>query len=120
MVDNGDIDVNTAVKAEDAAVQDDGKPNPEIAVRLAQEMCSMTGVQRKKFVQAHKDSPNKPFDEVVEVAKTGSKVTQIVTTVTQDTHAAIQKFAKEEKTNQDEATGMLIEESLIDRGFLER
>ncbi len=120
LVDNGDIDVNTAVKAEDSAMQDDGKSNPDIAVRLAQEMQSMTGVQRDKFVQVHKDSPDKPFDEVIEAAKTGSKVTQIVTTVTQDTHAAIQKFAKEEKTTQDEATGILIEESLIDRGFLER
>ena len=56
---------------------------------------------------------------MIEEAKTGSKVVQIVATVTQSTHAAVRRFAKEEGTNQDEATVALIEEALAGRGLLE-
>ena len=86
---------------------------------LAQEMATMSGVQRNKIVQERKEHPDRSVDDVIEHAKTGSRVIQIVTTVTQDTHSAIQQFAKEEGTNQDEAAATLIEEALIGRGFLE-
>ena len=46
-------------------------------------------------------------------------MTQITVTVTQDTHGALQQFAREEETNQDEAAAVLIQEALIGRGFLE-
>ena len=120
MVDDGIIAINVAVKAQDATTEDGGQPNLEDAVMLAKEMGPMADVQRNKIVKAHKDNPDKPIDDVIEDAKTGAKVTQIVATVTQDTHTAIQKFAKEEDATQDEATVRLIEESLIDHGLLER
>ncbi len=120
MVDDGEVDVNAAVKAQDAATEGDSEPDPDIAVRLAKEMKPMTGPQRKRFVKVHEDNPNKPIDEAIEDAKTGAKVIQVIATVTKDTHVAIQKFAKEESTNQDEAITTLIEESLVDRGLLEK
>lgn len=119
MVDDGAVDVNVALKAQDAATDDDGSPDTKVAVQLAQEMEPMTGVQRKKVTKERKEHPDRPVDEVIENAKTGSRVMQIVATVTQDTHAALQKFAKEEGTNQDEAAATLIEKALIDRGLLE-
>ena len=120
MVDDGSIDINVAVKAQDAATVEDYKnPDPQEAIKLAQEMGKMSGVQRKKLVKERKEYPSKPIDDVIENSKTGSKVTQIIATVTQDTHTALQRFAKEEGTNQDEATVKLIEEALIGRGFLE-
>lgn len=119
MVDDGVVDINAAVKAQDAANDDDGIPDAEIAVKLAQEMAQMTGVQRKKITKERRDHPNRPLDDVIENAKTGAKVMQVIATVTQDTHAALQKFAKEEGTNQDEAAVTLIEGALVDRGFLE-
>ncbi len=120
MVDDETIDINVALKAQDSATGDDGQPNIEVAVALAKEMQPMTGVQRKKVIKALKNDPDKSVSDVIEDAKTGSRVTQITVTVTQDTHTAIQKFAREEEATQDEATVMLIEESLIDRGMLER
>ena len=120
MVDDGVIDINVAVKAQDSATGDDGQPNLKIAVEMAKGMQPMTGVQRKKAIKARKSDPDKSVSDVIEDAKTGSRVTQITVTVTQDTHTAIQKFAREEEATQDEATVMLIEESLIDRGMLER
>ena len=118
MVDDGGVDINTAIKAQDAATDDGGKPDSNLAVRLATEMQQMTGIQQKKASKTIKENPGQSIDDTIENAKTGSKVTQIITTVTQDTHAAIQKFAKEESTTQDEATSILIEEGLTERGFL--
>ncbi|MCY4149205.1 MAG: hypothetical protein OXF73_07660, partial [Gammaproteobacteria bacterium] len=119
MVDNHEIDINAAVKAQDAAVGYDVEPDPEIAITLAKEMASMTGVQRKKLAKTRKENPEKPIDDIIEESKTGSRVTQIIATVTQDTHDALQQFANSEETTQDEAATMLIEEALVERGFLE-
>jgi len=118
MVDNQKIDINAALRAQDAAVGKDEEPDPDVAVRLAGEMAPMTDAQRRKFAQERKEHPDRPLDDVIEDAKTGSKVIQIVATVTQETHGAIKQFAKEESTNQDEATVALIEEALTGRGFL--
>lgn len=119
MVDEEEINVNVAVKAQDASNDDYGNPDPDIAIKIALEMASMSGVQRKKFTDEIKKHPDKPVEDTIERAKTGSKVTQIVATVTQETHTALRRFAREEGTNQDEAAAVLIEEALIGHGFLE-
>ena len=119
MVDDGQVDVNAAVKAQDASDDADGIPNTEVAVKLAHEMNPMTGVQRKRVAKERTQHPERPVDEVIEHAKTASKVVQIITTVTQDTHTAIQRFAREENSNQDEAVAALIEEALVGRGLLD-
>ena len=118
MVDDG-LAVNAALKAQDASEDADRIPNTEVAVKLAREMHPMTDVQRKRFTKEQARHPERPMEEKIERAKTASKVVQIIATVTQDTHAAIQRFAREEGSNQDEAAAALIEESLVGRGFLE-
>ena len=119
MVDEGMVDVNAAVKAQDASNDAEGNPDAEVAVQLAREMAPMSGVQRKKVAKERTENPNRSVEEVIERAKTGSKVMQIVATVTQETHVALQRFAKEEGSNQDEAAAILIEEALAGRGLLE-
>ena len=118
MVDEG-LDIKAATKAQDAATQGYEDLDTRLAIMLAQEMKPMIGVQQKKFVQESKKHPEKPIDEVIEHAKSAARVTQIMVTVTLDTRTAIQKFAREEGTNQDEATAALIEEALIGHGLLE-
>lgn len=119
MVDEGQIDVNIALKAQDAAIKDNGEIDIDVATKLAREMEQMTGAQRTKFSEEFKKNPAKSIDDKIEDAKTGARVTQIWVTVTHDTHDAIQRFAQEEGTNQDAATAVLIEEALIGRGLLE-
>ncbi len=79
----------------------------------------MTNVQRKKIVQGRKDHPEKPIDDLIEHAKTGSRVIQIIATVTQNTHRAIQDVANEDNVTQDDAAVILIEEALSGRGYLD-
>lgn len=79
----------------------------------------MSDVQRRKFSQESKKHPESSIDDRVERAITGAQVIQIVITVTQETHTALQQFAKEEKITQDEAGAKLIEEALVGYGLLE-
>ena len=118
MVDDNEIDINVAMRAQDAAADDDGVADTEVAVKLARTMTPMTNVQRKKLAEKRKENPGKPIDDVIEEAKAGAKVIQILATVTQDTHRAIQEVAREEGTNQDETVATLIEEALTGRGLL--
>ena len=119
MVNDGVVDVNAAVKAQDASNDAHGVPDSEVAVKLAREMAAMSGVQRKRIAKERAEHPERSVDEAIERAKTGSKVVQIIATITQDTHAALQRFAREEGSNQDEAAAGLIEEALAGRGLLE-
>ena len=118
MVDDG-LDIKVALKAQDSSTDGYGEPDTEVAIILAKEMKPMTGVQRKKVVQDRKNNPDKPIDDVIENAKTGSSVAEIKFMITQDTHTALQQFAKGEGYNQDEAAVVLIEEALVGHGFLE-
>ena len=120
LVDQQLVDINAAVRAQDASEDDYGEPDAGIAVRLAKEMQPMTGPQRKAVVKDRKQNPDKPIEDVVENAKTGARVIQIIATVSRETHRAIRTVAVEENVNQDEAAAGLIEEALAERGLLER
>ncbi len=120
LVDDQGVDVNVAVRAQDAATDKaTNVVNSEIAIKLAREMQPMTGIQRQRVTKVVERHPKKRVEDVIEDAKKGAQVTQIIATVTADTHAALQRFAKKEKTNQDEAAASLIEEALVGHGFLE-
>ena len=119
MVNDGDIDIKVAVKAQDAVEVGDEPPKEEDAIKLAREMKSMPDVQRKKLVKERRKSPETTVDDVIEQSRSGSKITQIVVTLTADAHTALQRFAKDQDMSQDEAAAGIIEEALISRGILE-
>ena len=119
LVDSEKVDINAALKAQDAATDEAYDVNVDFATTLALEMAPMSGPQRKNVTKVIKERPEKRVEDVVEAAKAGSQVIQVIATVTRDTHAALQRFAREEGTNQGEAVVALIEEALVGRGLLE-
>ena len=116
LVDNGDVELKTALRAQDAVLAL-GNPNPEEAVKLAKEMSPMSGAQQKKIQQELKQDPTASVDEVIEEAKSGGKVTQIVVTLGQQIHTSLGRFAREEGTSADEAAAQLIENGLSRNGY---
>ena len=62
-------------------------------------------------------NPDTPVDDVIEGAKTGAKITQIVVTLGAEVHRSLQTFAKSEGQNQDDAAATLIQEALEQKGF---
>ncbi len=119
LVDDGEIDVKVALKAQDAATDSEFQVNVEDAIKLSKEMRAMSGVQQTRFSEEMKKNPEETTDAKIEKAKTGSNVTQIMVTITHDTHIALRKVATEDGTTQDEAASALIEEALVARGLLE-
>lgn len=118
LVDSGDVDLKAALRAQDAASVS-GEIDQEEAVKLAKEMSTMSGVQQSKLVKQIAEEPGASVEELIEAAKTGDKITQVVVTLAGAAHKALSSYAKEEGTSLDDAARTLIEESLSGKGLLE-
>ena len=112
VVDDGEADLNAALRAQDALATE-GELDPQECVKLAKEMTGMSGAQRKNIQKKLIDSPSPSLDEVIEQAKSGEKVTQIVVTLGQQIHRSLTLFARAEGTTIDEAAAQLIENGLL-------
>lgn len=118
LVDAGDVEIKAALRAQDAASVT-GTLDTAEAVKLAKEMSSMSGAQQSKIVKDRAENPAVSVDEIIERAKTGEKITQILVTLTAGVHGSLQKYAKDEGTTLDDAARSLIEEGLSSKGFSE-
>lgn len=120
LVDEGTVDIKVALKAQDATNdQDGGNPDPNTAKDLALSMNGMSGVQQTNLVKELNENPSKPMEDVIENAKSGSRITQVVVTLTHRTHIALKNFATIEGFLQDEAAATLIERALTSEGLLD-
>lgn len=117
LVDKGDVDMNVALKAQDAASAT-GAYNPEEAVKFAKELAPMSGAQQRKLVKERQEDPDRSADEVIEEAKRGGPVTQIIATLGAAEHRALQAYAKKEGIHQDGAAALLITDGLTAGGYL--
>lgn len=118
LVDKGDINVQTALRAQKAASVS-GEANAEEAVEFAKEMAPMSGAQQSKIVKSREDNPAISSDEVLEDAKKGGKITQIMVTLTSHVHGSLREYASSEDTSMDDAARMLIQDGLSEKGYLE-
>ena len=124
LVDAEKVETDVAIKAQDASYDEEGEINEEAAIQLSHDMNSMTGVQRKRTLEIIKEgggvsNTDGGIDDIVESAKSGKKVSQIVVTVTNNTKKALSEYARSKNMNQDSACVTLIEESLTSNGFLD-
>lgn len=117
LVDTGEIDIKVALRAQDAASVT-GEFNAEEGVSFAKELKPMSGAQQAQVVKQRQNNPDKPVDEVIEDAKGGERLTQVITTLGAAEHRALQAYAKEEGVNQDGAAAMLITDGLAAGGYL--
>ena len=111
MVDGGNVSLPTALRAQKAAAAT-GTIDPDDARQFAVEMEPMSGAQRSAIVKARENEPEKSADEIIENAKAGGRVTQMVVTLSTEVHGALKRYAHEQGTNVDDAAGMLIREAL--------
>jgi ParB family chromosome partitioning protein len=117
LVKNEGLDIKTALRAQDASAAGRDKPVPEEAVQIARELGGMSGAQQDALVKHRTDNPDIPVDELVESAKSGARVVQILVKMSGAGHEALKNYAKSEGTTMDDAARSLIEEGLIARGF---
>lgn len=116
LVDDEGVDMAVALRAQDAASVT-GTINIKDAIVFAKEMSGMSGEQQKRIVKEREANPDVSADDVIENAKSSTKVTQIVVTLSSTVHSSLQNYARTEGQNQDDAAASLIEESLQQKGF---
>jgi ParB family chromosome partitioning protein len=116
LVDEGTVSLKAALRAQDAASVT-GDYQADEAVKLAKEMTSMSGAQQAKLVQTRRDSPERDVDDIIEAAKAGEKLTQIIVTLGAAANTSLKRFATDEATTQDDAARLLIEEGLSSKGY---
>ena len=116
LVDDSEVELKAALRAQDAASVS-GECDTDEAVMLAKELSRMTGAQQTNVVRKRKENPGGDISEIVEEAKSGAKVTQVVVTITANLHQCLKQFAKEEHTSIDDAASSLIEEALTSKGY---
>ena len=120
MVNSGEVPMDVALRAQDAAeagVDSTGEFDNEDAIKLAHEMKSMSQAQRKKIQQEISRSSEPSIDEVIEHAKSGGKITQIVVTLGANAHQSLHRFADDEGSSMDTVAAELIEQGLKDKGY---
>lgn len=117
LVDEGGVELKVALRAQDAASVS-GEFNATEAVMLAKELSGMSGAQQDRVVKKREDDPTGDVSEVIEAAKTGEKITQIVITVGAGLHQSLKMFAKDEHTSVDDAACSLIDEALSGKGYV--
>jgi len=120
LVDKGDVDVQTAIRAQDAAAVESGpKINVTKAVHLAWEMKGMGDAQQKRVTEQIREDPEKGLLDVIETAKSGPKLVQFTVTVGAHVNSSLLQYAKDEGTTRDNAAASLVEEGLGTHGYLE-
>lgn len=108
-VDSGEIDLNIALKAQDAAVGQDGLVSSAEAVDLAEALVTMNGVERRQILREKAASPDRRVREILEnFWEENEKVKQILVTVPAGVHKALRLKAKETHSTQDEIAAGLI------------
>ena len=117
LVDDGTVPLKSALRAQDAATGRNEEPDASEAIQLAKEMAGMSGPQVDKLVREAIEQPDVSTDDLIEDAKTGGKITQILVTLSAATHSHLQRYASDEVTNQDDAAAQLIQEALAGKGY---
>ena len=117
LVDTG-LPIKTALRAQQAASVS-GEVNQEEAVEFAKEMATVSGAQQSKMVSTRTKNPTLTAGEIIEDAKAGGRITQVVVTLSSEVHGALTRYAQSEGTNSDDAAGILIRRALYDNDFLE-
>lgn len=114
LVDTGRVKIDTALRAQQASQMD-----AEEAVQFALEMQPMSGAQQTAIVKRRDSNPHLSADDVIEDAKSGGKITQILVRLTTDVHSALGQFAALHQTRIDDAAERLIREGLYLNNMLE-
>jgi len=107
LVDTGEIRMDVALKAQDAAGVTDESGQKE-TVKLAKELSSMTVAQQRQAVKARRKDPKTPVDELVDRVTRDGGSRQITVTLSAAQHRGLQALAKKEGLTQDEFAARLV------------
>jgi ParB family transcriptional regulator, chromosome partitioning protein len=113
LVDNGEVDIQAALKAQDATAgsareSGGGNGRGQDVVALARQMTALSRAQQRRAVQAVRSRTGGTSADV----KAAADIVQIIVTVASDSHRRLREFAKSHGWSQDRAAALLIEKGL--------
>jgi len=118
LVTDGEVELRTALKAQDAVTYA-GDYDAEKAVDLARNMSKMTNPQREKAQRALEENPSATVAKAVEVAKTAETETEVRLRILPRMLEPLRTYAKDEGTTDTGAAAVkLVTEGLLDKGYL--
>lgn len=108
-VDLGEIDLNTALKAQDAVAGPDGHADSAEAADLAEALITMNGAEQRQILREKTKNPDKPVREILEnFWKVNERDKQILVTLPEGVHKALRLRANEMHLTQDQIAARLI------------
>ena len=113
MVDTGEIELDVALKAQDATSVD-GTVDQAEAKDFAEALATMTSVQKRQVLRAKHHNPGIPVRALVQEVWRKDRSRQIVVTVSEAVHKRLQAYARAGGMNQDEAAAGLLAASLTE------
>ena len=120
LVDEGIINVKTAKRAQEAAVNEDGEIDEEDAVAYAKEMRTMSNEGQKRMLDVAKKNPKASTAEKIEKGRKQAAVTRLSITIANDVNDLLREYAKTEGAKVDDAATILIEEGLEQKGYFKK
>ncbi|GAA2205038.1 hypothetical protein GCM10009850_006710 [Nonomuraea monospora] len=108
-VDSGEVSLNIALKAQDAVESLGGSARSAEALDLAEALETMTGAERRQILQEKRANPEKPIRGILEnFWNENERDRQILVTLPEAVHRALQSRAKEMNLTQDAVAARLI------------
>jgi len=121
MVESAQVNLQTALNAQNAANQVGGDDVLGNAVKFAIEMSPLANATQKNLtktvVNAISAGTQAPIESIIEESKALSKVVSVTVSLGPDILARLDAFASEEGTNRDGAAFELIEDALGTKGY---
>jgi ParB family chromosome partitioning protein len=114
-IDSGEVDLNAALKAQDAVASREGYTNSDEVVDLAEALTTMNGTEQRQILREKAASPEKKIRDILEnYWKENEKNRQLLVTLPNSVHKAIQRRAKYMRLTQDEVAARLICDAVRD------
>ena len=119
LVDEGRVNIPTALRAQEAASVGVDQVDAEDARKFAIEMSSVSGAQARKMIETRRADPSMSADDVIEDAKAAGQIFQTRVTLTSTINTALERYARSQDITKDEAAANLIRDGLFVNNFLE-
>jgi ParB family transcriptional regulator, chromosome partitioning protein len=114
-VDSREVNLNTALKVQDAIACQDGHANSDELVDLAEALATMNGTEQRQILREKAANPEKKIRDILEnYWREHEKNRQLIVTLPNSVHRAIQHRAKCMRLTQDEVAARLICDAVSD------
>jgi ParB family chromosome partitioning protein len=117
LVDNGEVEVKVALRAQDLATRG-GHVSADGAVGLARKLARMTNHQQALIVSQHAADATSSIDDVLSGTHSATRSIQVLVTLSKEVHVGLRACAQALNTTQAAVAAEIVEQGLVAKGFI--